>query len=41
MKAKPRYVYRSAVTGRFVPESYARRFPHLTIRQRVKACRRG
>jgi len=37
--AKARYVYRSAVTGRFVTQAYAKRYPHLTIRHRVKpAC---
>lgn len=35
-KKKPRYVYRSAVTGRFVSAAYAKRYPKRTIRQRVK-----
>lgn len=33
---KPRYYYRSAVTGRFVKPWYAKRWPHLTVRVRVK-----
>jgi hypothetical protein len=31
-----RYVYRSAVTGRFVSAAYAKRYPHLTVRERLK-----
>jgi len=30
------YRYRSAVTGRFVKPGYAKRYPHLTVRERVK-----
>lgn len=33
---KPRYYYRSAVTGRFVKAGYAKRWPHLTVRVRIK-----
>lgn len=33
--AKYRYVYRSAVTGKFVSEKYAKRYPKKTIRQRL------
>lgn len=33
---KPRYYYRSAVTGRFVSAAYARRWPKRTVRIRVK-----
>jgi hypothetical protein len=32
---KFRYVYKSAITGRFVSHSYARRYPKSTIRMRV------
>jgi hypothetical protein len=32
---KPRYVYRSAVTGKFVSPAYAKAFPDLTYRERV------
>lgn len=32
MRADKRYAYRSAVTGRWVKASYARRYPHLTVR---------
>lgn len=37
-----RYVYRSAVTGRFVSKEYARRYPKKTVREKVvamKECR--
>jgi hypothetical protein len=34
MKRKHRY--RSAVTGKFVSKAYAARYPHLTIRERIK-----
>jgi hypothetical protein len=34
--SKHRYRYRSAVTGTFVSATYAKRFPHLTVRERVK-----
>lgn len=30
------YVYRSSVTGKFVKPGYAKRYPHLTVRSRVK-----
>ena len=30
------YVYRSAVTGKFVSAAFARKHPKTTIRQRVK-----
>lgn len=33
-RARYRYVYRSAVTGRFVTRAYARRFPWRTVRER-------
>lgn len=33
---KKHYVYRSAVTGRFVSAAYAKRYPKRTIRQRIK-----
>ena len=33
---KPRYVYRSAVTGRFVSAAYAKRWPKRTVRSRVR-----
>ena len=33
---KPQYRYRSAVTGRYVTGAYAKRYPHLTVRERVK-----
>jgi hypothetical protein len=29
------YVYRSAKTGRFVTKAYAKRYKHLTVRERV------
>lgn len=28
--------YRSAITGRFVSAAYAKRYPHLTVGERVK-----
>lgn len=31
------YRFRSAVTGHFVKPGYAKRYPHLTIRQRMPA----
>lgn len=34
--ARIRYVYRSAVTGRFVSAAYAKRYPARTVRERVK-----
>lgn len=33
---KPRHVYRSAVTGRFVTAAYAKRYPKRTVRERVE-----
>lgn len=33
--SKRRYIFRSAITGRFVTASYAKRYPHLTVRERV------
>lgn len=36
MASKPKqYRYRSAVTGRYVKAAYAKRYPHLTVRERV------
>lgn len=35
---KYRYVYRSAKNGYFVTAAYAKRYPHLTVRERV-GCR--
>jgi len=37
MKRKPKHktVYRSAVTGRFVKASYAKRYPRSTVAQRI------
>lgn len=32
---KRQYVHRSAVTGRFVSAGYAKRYPHLTVRERI------
>lgn len=29
------HIYRSAVTGRIVPEWYALRYPHFTVRETV------
>lgn len=34
---KPVYRYRSAVTGRYVSAAYAKRFPHLTVRETVNS----
>lgn len=31
-----RYVYRSAITGRFVSKAYADANPDTTVRQRIK-----
>lgn len=33
---KRRYLYRSSVTGKFVSAAYAKRYPHLTVRERVR-----
>lgn len=35
MKRKPKYRYRSSVTGKMVSEAYARAFPDITVRERV------
>lgn len=34
--SRNRYRYRSAVTGRWVTEAYAKRYPKRTVRERVK-----
>lgn len=34
-----RFLYRSAVTGRFVKASYAKRYPHKTVRERFRPAR--
>ena len=36
MPKQRRYVYRSAITGRFVKAAYARRYPNRTVRERIK-----
>lgn len=33
---KPRYRYRSAISGKFVKPAYARRYPNRTVRERIK-----
>jgi hypothetical protein len=33
---KPRYRYRSAITGRFVSAAYAQKHPENTVREKVK-----
>lgn len=33
-----RYIYRSAITGRFVSKAYAEANPETTVRQELKAC---
>lgn len=35
MPKQPRYVYRSAITGRFVTAAYAKRYPHRTVKERI------
>lgn len=35
-KRPAKYVYRSAVTGQYVKPGYAKRYPHLTVRERVQ-----
>jgi hypothetical protein len=30
------YVFRSAITGRYVTRAYALLFPHLTVKERVR-----
>lgn len=32
---KRKYRHRSAVTGKFCSAGYAKRYPHLTIRERI------
>lgn len=32
---KPVYHYRSSITGKWVSAAYAKRYPHLTVRERV------
>jgi hypothetical protein len=32
---KPRYRYRSAITGRFVSAAYAKRHPETTVREKA------
>ncbi len=32
---KPRYRYRSAISGKFVKPAYARRYPNRTVRERI------
>jgi hypothetical protein len=34
-----RFLYRSAITGRFVSKRYAQRYPHLTVRERPRPTR--
>lgn len=34
---KPVYHYRSSVTGKLVSAAYAKRYPHLTVRERVNS----
>ena len=36
---EPRFLYRSAVTGRFVKAAYAKRYPHRTIREKFRPAR--
>lgn len=36
MPKQPKYVYRSAKSGRFVTAAYARRYPNRTVRERIK-----
>jgi len=33
--AKYQYIHRSAVTGKFVSEKYAKKHPRTTVRQRL------
>jgi len=35
MKNKIRYIYRSAITGRFVSEKYALKNPKKTVKEKV------
>lgn len=37
IERKPDYRYRSAITGKFVKASYAKRYPHRTVRSKVKS----
>lgn len=32
----PRYVYRSAITGKFVTKAYAKMYPGNVVRERVR-----
>lgn len=34
-----RFLHRSAITGRFVSVRYAKRYPHLTVRERLRPTR--
>jgi hypothetical protein len=34
-----RFLHRSAITGRFVSARYAKRYPHLTVRERLRPAR--
>ncbi|MCK4666797.1 multidrug transporter [Candidatus Dependentiae bacterium] len=35
-KKKERYIYRSAITGRFVKKEFAQKHPETTIREKIK-----
>lgn len=39
MSPNVRFVHRSAITGKFVSRSYAKRYPHLTVRERLRPTR--
>lgn len=41
MTRKTAYLYRSAVTGRYVSAAYAKQHPKETVREAVKPCARG
>jgi hypothetical protein len=34
-RARKHYIYRSAITGKFVSKAYAKRYPKRTVRERV------
>ena len=36
MSQRARYRYRSAITGRWVSEAFAKRHPRTTVRERVR-----
>lgn len=36
MKPDKTHRYRSAITGRYVKPAYAKRYPHLTVRERIR-----